>query len=63
MKSVSIIYDLGRRIVATAREYLRMLPEGGQPISFDIVEVLLEEGRVVEVRHHPNAFALVRVRR
>ena len=28
-----------RRIVATAREYVRMLPEGGVPISFDIVEL------------------------
>ena len=35
-----------RRIVATAREYVRMLPEGEVPIRFDIVEVLLEDGRV-----------------
>ena len=31
-----------RRIVATAREYVRMLPGGEVPIRFDIVEVLLE---------------------
>ena len=52
-----------RRIVATAREYVRMLPEGEVPIRFDIVEVLLEDGRVGEVRHQPNAFAPARVRR
>ena len=52
-----------RRIVATAREYVRMLPESKMPIRFDIVEVLLDEGRVGEVRHQPNAFAPARVRR
>ena len=40
-------------VVATAREYVRMLPEGEVPIRFDIVEVLLEDGRVREVRHQP----------
>ena len=40
-----------------------MLPEGEVPIRFDIVEVLLEDGRVGEVRHQPNAFAPARVRR
>ena len=34
-----------RRIVA-AREYVRMLPDSKMPIRFDIVEVLLDEGRV-----------------
>ena len=49
-----------RRIVATAREYVRMLPEGEVPIRFDIVEVLLEDGRVRKMRHQPNAFAPAR---
>ena len=52
-----------RRIVATAREYVRMLPEGEVPIRFDIVEVLLEDGRVGEVRHQSNAFAPARSHR
>ena len=51
------------RIVATAREYVRMLPDSKMPIRFDIVEVLLDEGRVGEVRHQTNAFAPARVRR
>ena len=52
-----------RRIVATAREYVRMLPDVEVPIRFDIVEVLLDEGRVGEVRHQPNAFAPARSHR
>lgn len=52
-----------KRIIATAREYVRLLPEGDMPIRFDIVEVLLNEGRVGEIRHQPNAFAPARVRR
>ena len=52
-----------RRIVATAREYVRMLPDEEVPTRFDIVEVLLDEGRVGEVRHQPNAFAPARSHR
>lgn len=52
-----------RRIVATAREHVRILPEGEVPTRFDIVDVLLEDGRVGKVRHQLNAFAPTRVRR
>ena len=46
-----------RRIAATAREYLRLLQQPNIVYRFDIVEVLLDEGHVREVRHQPNAFS------
>jgi putative endonuclease len=52
-----------RKLIATARDYLRLLRHPNVPYRFDIVEVLLGDGRVDEVRHHPNAFAHARRRR
>ena len=52
--------DKQRKIVATARDYLRLLERSDIPVRYDIVEVLLEEGRVNEIRHQPNAFAPAR---
>ena len=52
--------DKQRRIAATARDYLRLLERSDIPVRYDIVEVLLEEGRVNEIRHQPNAFAPAR---
>lgn len=49
-----------RRLSRTALEYLRRLPDSRVSIRFDIVEVLLSEGEVREVRHLPNAFTLSR---
>ena len=49
-----------RKIVATARDYLRLLERSDIPVRYDIVEVLLDEGRVNEIRHQPNAFAPAR---
>jgi putative endonuclease len=42
----------------TALEYLRLLKNPQVKFRFDIVEVLLRDGAVREVRHLPNAFAL-----
>ena len=42
----------------TALEYLRLLKNPPVKFRFDIVEVLLRDGAVREVRHLPNAFAL-----
>jgi putative endonuclease len=42
----------------TALEYLRQLKNPEVKFRFDIVEVLLRDGVVREVRHLPNAFAL-----
>ena len=48
-----------RRLLSqTAFDYLKLLPDPQVPIRFDIVEVLLNDGRVKEVRHLPNAFNL-----
>jgi putative endonuclease len=48
-----------RRLLSqTAFDYLKRLPVPQVPIRFDIVEVLLNDGQVREVRHLPNAFNL-----
>jgi putative endonuclease len=52
--------DAGKRqrLSLCALDYLRRLGNPRVKFRFDIVEVLLEEGRVAQVRHVPNAFAL-----
>jgi len=48
-----------RRLLSrTALDYLRLLGSPEIKIRFDIVEVLLEEGAVREVRHLPHTFSL-----
>jgi len=48
-----------RRLLSqTALDYLRRLKNPQVKIRFDIVEVLLDDGNVREVRHLPNTFAL-----
>jgi putative endonuclease len=42
----------------TALDYLRRLKNPGVKFRFDIVEVLLTDGAVREVRHLPNTFPL-----
>ena len=42
----------------TALDYLRLVKNPKVKFRFDIVEVLLRDGAVTEVRHLPNAFAL-----
>lgn len=44
----------------TALDYLRLLKNSEVKIRFDIVEVLLADGKVREVRHLPNTFSLSR---
>jgi putative endonuclease len=46
------------RLTRCAFDYLRLLKNPPIKIRFDIVEVLLEEGAVGEVRHLPNTFTL-----
>ncbi len=46
------------RLSRTALDYLRLLKNPPVKIRFDIVEVLLAEGKVREVRHLPNTFAM-----
>ncbi len=47
-----------RLLSQTALDYLRLLKDPRVKIRFDIVEVLLAEGAVREVRHLPNTFSL-----
>lgn len=48
-----------RRLLSqTALDYLKLLHHPQVKVRFDIVEVLLTDGAVREVRHLPNAFAL-----
>jgi putative endonuclease len=49
-----------RRLSRTALDYLRLLKNPTVKIRFDIVEVLLMDGKVHEVRHLPNAFAMAK---
>jgi putative endonuclease len=44
----------------TALDYLRLLKNPEVKFRFDIVEVLLTDGAVREVRHLPNTFALAK---
>ena len=48
------------RLSRAALDYLRLLKNPHVKIRFDIVEVLLNEGRIREVRHLPNTFELAR---
>jgi len=49
-----------RHISRTAMDYLKLLDHPAIRIRFDVVEVLLAEGTVREVRHLPNTFSLTR---
>jgi putative endonuclease len=53
-----------RRLLSqTALDYLRLLDNPPVKIRFDIVEVLLRDGTVREVRHLPNSFPMEKPRR
>ena len=48
-----------RRLLSqTALDYLRLLKNPAVKIRFDIVEVLLADGQVCEIRHLPNTFPM-----
>ena len=47
-----------RRLSKTALDYLRLLGNPPVKIRFDVVEVLLTDGAVREVRHLPKTFSL-----
>ncbi|HXE41711.1 MAG TPA: YraN family protein [Candidatus Baltobacteraceae bacterium] len=47
-----------RRLSLCALDYLRKLNNPQIKIRFDIVEVLLSDGEVREIRHLPNTFTL-----
>ncbi|MCU0771084.1 MAG: YraN family protein [Verrucomicrobia bacterium] len=47
-----------RRLTLTALDYLRQIRHPPVKTRFDIVEVLLSDGTVQEVRHLPNTFPM-----
>jgi putative endonuclease len=47
-----------RRLSQCALDYLRRLKNPEVKIRFDIVEILLADGEVREIRHLPNTFAM-----
>jgi putative endonuclease len=49
-----------QRLSRAALDYLKLLHKPPVKLRFDIVEVLLQDGKVREVRHLPNTFALER---
>jgi putative endonuclease len=50
-----------RRLLSqTALDYLRLLKNPQVKIRFDIVEVLLPDGAVREIRHLPNTFPMAK---
>lgn len=49
-----------RLLAQTALDYLRLLKNPPVKIRFDIVEVLLRDGEVREVRHLPDTFPMSR---
>ena len=50
-----------RRLLSqTALDYLRLLKNPSVKIRFDIVEVLLADGAVREIRHLPNTFPMAK---
>jgi len=49
-----------RRLTRAALDYLRLLKNPQVKLRFDIVEVLLEDGTVRELRHLPNTFEMER---
>ncbi len=49
-----------QRLTRAGLDYLRLLRNPKVKVRFDIVEVLLQDGRVSEIRHLPNSFAMER---
>jgi len=49
-----------RRLTRCGLDYLRLLKNPRVKVRFDIVEVLLENSAVSEIRHLPNSFAMER---
>jgi putative endonuclease len=52
-----------RRLSRAALDYLRLLKNPQVKLRFDIVEVLLKDGAIREIRHLPNTFEMERPHR
>ncbi len=60
LPATAVDADRRRALSLAAFDYLRLLGNPEIPIRFDIVEVILENDRVAEIRHLPNTFNLTR---
>jgi putative endonuclease len=49
-----------RLLSLTALDYLRLIKNPEVKVRFDIVEVVLKEGEIAEVRHLPNSFVMTK---
>jgi putative endonuclease len=49
-----------KRLTRAGLDYLRLIHNPPVKVRFDIVEVLLDDGRIREIRHLPNTFAMER---
>jgi putative endonuclease len=58
--AAAVDQDKKRLLSQAALDYLRLLKSPQIKMRFDIVEVLLAEGAVDQIRHLPNAFSLSR---
>jgi putative endonuclease len=59
MRPAAYVDSRKKRLLSqTALDYLRLIKNPEVKIRFDIVEVLLADGEVREVRHLPNAFVM-----
>ena len=56
--AAAVDQDKRRLLSKAGLDYLRLLRNPPIKIRFDIVEVLLDDGAVSEIRHLPNAFSL-----
>ncbi len=56
--AAAVDYDKKRLISEAALEYLHLLGRPRISFRFDIVEVLMGDGEIREIRHIPNAFPL-----
>lgn len=56
--AAAIDADKRRRLTRTALDYLRRLRHPRVKLRFDVVEVLLQDDQLREVRHLPNAFPM-----
>jgi len=58
--SASVNAHKRRLLSQTALDYLRLIKNPEVKIRFDIVEVLLSDGAVQEIRHLPNSFPMAK---
>jgi putative endonuclease len=56
--AASVDRERRQRLTRAGLDYLHRLNNPAVKVRFDIVEVLLQDSQVREVRHLPNAFAM-----